>query len=337
MSSKNLPKLMVLFENGAVGLEDALKKQPDLVLETLISAFLSLPVNEETLTRIRLGGWFRRSLQASRQTTPYRLQTVIAECKSGKADKASLEARFFAHGGVRAVAALAAAATDEKQVVRLLKGLPEPQLLSILKLIDTFEPHRDFLYIVETLDRRKPSKLSKRKYIPGPRSRRRSLDSHFPNRIPQKSTGHHAACGSRRMLSSPQESRLSSSAFESRESTGMDDHPSRESSSPLETSLVTSCLTNTGTNTTSAPIVGTRQSTAHDITADTGRRIKPVVGLEYNVVPTVQFQEDTLAETNRIFPPGKYQDRLCLGTYLQLSRRQSFPEHYARICRKLEI
>jgi hypothetical protein len=337
MSRKNLPKLMVLFENGAVDLEDALEKQPDLVLETLISAFLSLPVNEEILTRIRLGGWFRRSLQASRQTTPYRLQTVIAECKSGKADKGSMEARFFAHGGVRAVAALAAAAADEKQVMRLLKGLPEPQLQSILELIDTIEPHRDFLYIVETLDRRKPSKLSKRKYIPGPRSRRRSLDSHFPYRIPQKSTGNYAASGSRDMLSSPQGSRPSFSSFENRESTGMDDHPSRSSSSPLETSFETSCLTNTGTNTTSAPLVGTHQSTVHDITADPGRRIKPVAGLESDAVPTVQFQQDTLAETTRIFPPGKYQDRLFVGTYLPLSRRQSFPERCVRACRKLEI
>jgi hypothetical protein len=337
MSRKNLPKLMVLFENGAVDLEDALKEKPDLVLETLISAFLLLPVSEEILTRIRLGEWFRRSLQASRQTTPYRLQTVIAECKSGKADKASLEARFFAHGGVRAVTALAAAAADEKQVMRFLKGLPEPQLQSILKLIDTIEPHRDFSYIVETLDRRKSSKLSKRKYIPGPRSRRRTPDSHFPNRIRQKSTGLYAACGSRDMLSSPQGSRLSCSAFESRESTGMDDQPSRRSSSPLETSLASSCLTNTDTNTTSAPLVGTRQSTAHDITADTGRRIKPVVGLESDVVPTVQSHQDTLAETNRIFPPGKYQDRLCVCTYLPLSRRQSFPERHARVCRKLEI
>jgi hypothetical protein len=84
-------------------------------------------------------------------------------------------------------------------------------------------------------------------------------------------------------------------------------------------------LTNTDTNTTSAPLVGTRQSTAHDITADTGRRIKPVVGLESGAVPTVQFQQDTLAETNRIFPPGKYQDRLCVCTYLPLPEGNPFP------------
>ncbi|KAF7587419.1 hypothetical protein BBP40_007259 [Aspergillus hancockii] len=83
MFAQNMPKLKVFFENRAINIEDALNKQPELVLEALTDAFLLLLVGEDTLTRIRLGECFRRSLQASRQTTPYRLHTIIAGCYSG--------------------------------------------------------------------------------------------------------------------------------------------------------------------------------------------------------------------------------------------------------------
>ena len=168
-----LPELKVACPNKLIDFDDASREDPNLVLEALINAFLSFEIDQHTLTRIQLGDCFRRSLQAKRQTTPYRLHTVVAECKSGTLDEASLEARFFAHGGVRAVTALAAAATDEKNVVKQLKSLPDSQLQSFLKTMDNINPHRDFLFIVETMDRKKPPRLSKRKHIPEPRSRRR--------------------------------------------------------------------------------------------------------------------------------------------------------------------
>jgi hypothetical protein len=180
-----LPKLKVACPNKLIDFDDASREDPNLVLEALINAFLSFEIDQHTLTRIQLGDCFRRSLQAKRQTTPYRLHTIVAECKSGTLDKASLEARFFAHGGVHAVTALAAAATDEKNVVRQLKSLPDSQLQSFLKTMDNISPHRDFLFIVEMMDRKKPARLSKRKRIPEPRSRRRLQERHNADGLPR--------------------------------------------------------------------------------------------------------------------------------------------------------
>ena len=182
----NPPKLKVLLGSQSLNVEDASKQQRDLVLESLIRALLFLPLSIHTLTRIRLGDCFRRWLQSSRQTTPYRLHSIINECKTGMVDKASLEAKFFDHGGVRAVTALAAAAADDKQIVGLLNGLPHAEFQAFLKFIIAIEPHGDFLFIVETVDRKRPSKLPKRKHVPGPRPPRRSPNqSHMAGRIPQ--------------------------------------------------------------------------------------------------------------------------------------------------------
>lgn len=153
--------------------EDALRQQHDSTLEALINALLLLPLSTHTLTRIQLGNSFRHSLQSSRVTTPYRLHTVISECKAGTVEKTCLEAKFFVHGGARAVSAFATAAADDKRIVGLLNGLPDTQLQAFLNSINTIPPHRDFLFMVETLDRRKPSRLSKRRCIPGPRHRPR--------------------------------------------------------------------------------------------------------------------------------------------------------------------
>ncbi|KFY28204.1 hypothetical protein V491_00579 [Pseudogymnoascus sp. VKM F-3775] len=169
MYAQDPPKLKVLLGNGYVDIEDAVERERDIVLETLISAFLLLPLSQNTLTRLQLGDCFRRSLQSSRQTTPYRLHTIVTECKAGSVDTSSLEAKFFEYGGVRTVTALAAAAADNKQIVSLLKGLSNAEFQAFLKSIDAIEPHRDLLYIIETLERKKPSRLSKRKHVPGPR------------------------------------------------------------------------------------------------------------------------------------------------------------------------
>jgi hypothetical protein len=173
MVTQGLPKLKVLLENGYLDIEDALKHEHDFVLETLINAFLLLPLSPDTLTRLQLGDCFRRSLQSSRQTTPYRLHSIVTECKAGTVDKASLEAQFFEHGGVRTVIALAAAAADNKQIVSLLKGLSNAEFQAFLKSIDAIKPHRDLLFIIETIERKRPSRLSKRKHVPGPRLARR--------------------------------------------------------------------------------------------------------------------------------------------------------------------
>lgn len=185
MFTQDPPKLKVLLGSGYLDIEDAVEREHDFVLETLISAFLLLPLSQHTLTRLQLGDCFRRSLQSSRQTTPYRLHSIVTECKAGSVDTSSLEAKFFEYGGVRTVTALAAAAADNKQIVRLLNGLSNAEFQAFLKSIDAIEPHRDLLYIIETLERKKPSRLSKRKHVAGPRPPRprpRPCDhySHIP-------------------------------------------------------------------------------------------------------------------------------------------------------------
>ncbi|GJP88744.1 pectin degradation protein KdgF [Aspergillus niger] len=177
-------KLKALLNDDVLEIEAALEKQPHLVIEALIEAFLLCPMDEGILARLQLGDCFRRSLQSSRQRTPYRLHTIVSECKSGRTDSHSLEGKFYNHGGIRAVAALATAATDNKQVVTLLKHLPERHLQALLRSIDDIEPHRDFIFIVETLSRRKPPRLSKRKSIPEPRSRRRYQWPNGANKSP---------------------------------------------------------------------------------------------------------------------------------------------------------
>ncbi|OBT71267.1 hypothetical protein VF21_09922 [Pseudogymnoascus sp. 05NY08] len=182
MFTQDPPKLKVLLGNGYLDIEDAVKREHDFVLETLISAFLLLPLSPHTLTRLQLGVCFRRSLQSRRQTTPYRLHTIVTECKAGSVDTSSLEAKFFEYGGVRTVTALAAAAVDNKQIVSLLKGLSNAAFQAFLKSIDAIEPHCDLLFIIKTLERKKPSRLSKRKHVLGPRPR--DHYSHIPSSVP---------------------------------------------------------------------------------------------------------------------------------------------------------
>ncbi|RDH27068.1 hypothetical protein BDQ94DRAFT_163935 [Aspergillus welwitschiae] len=177
-------KLKAVLNDDVLEIEAALEKHPRLVIEALIEAFLLCPMDEGILARLQLGDCFRRSLQSSRLRTPYRLHTIVNECKTGRTDSRSLEGEFYNHGGVRAVAALATAATDNKQVMTLLRHLPEQHLQALLRSIDDIEPHRDFIFIVETLSRRKPPRLSKKKSIPAPRSRRRFPWSDGANKPP---------------------------------------------------------------------------------------------------------------------------------------------------------
>jgi hypothetical protein len=62
MYAQDPPKLKVLLGNGYLDIEDAVEREHDTVLETLISAFLLLPLSQHTLTRLQLGDCFRWSL-----------------------------------------------------------------------------------------------------------------------------------------------------------------------------------------------------------------------------------------------------------------------------------
>lgn len=277
MFTQGPSKLKVLLGNGYLDIEDAVKREHDFVLETLISAFLLLPLSPHTLSRLQLGDCFRRSLQSSRQTTPYRLHTIVTECKAGSVDTSSLEAKFFEYGGVRTVTALAAAAADNKQIVSLLKGLSNAEFQAFLKSIDAIEPHRDFLFIIETLERKRPSRLSKRKHVPGPRPPRprprpRGHYSHIPGSVPQ--------------------------ALERFQM--VNDSPINN----LPATSHTLRLNGTAAHVASPSTVGKPQGGGTSITSDLGQTAENVLASGFNTLVGVAFQQNDGAE-NHTFPQGK--------------------------------
>ncbi|KAF4212695.1 hypothetical protein CNMCM8980_000788 [Aspergillus fumigatiaffinis] len=146
MSPLNRPQLRMLLDNKLLDMQSAFKQQPDLVLKALVEDFPPVPAIEDTLTQIQLTHCFQLSLQAGQQTTPYRLHTIVSELT---------------------------AATDNKQVINLLQRLPKIYLQPLVGLINRIKPHPDFVYMVDTLERKKPARLSKRRHIPEPHSRRR--------------------------------------------------------------------------------------------------------------------------------------------------------------------
>lgn len=233
MFTQDLPKLKVLLGNGYLDIADAVEREYNFVLETLIDAFLLFPLSPHTLTRLQLGDCFRRSLQSSRQTTPYRLHTIVTECKAGTFDKASLEAKFFGHGGVRTVTALAAAAADNKQIIRLLNGLSDAEFQAFLKSIDAIEPHRDFLFIIETLERKRASRLSKRKHVPGPRPPRSRRPRH-PHSVPRVLPKPLVANVQQHPPYSAQEPWLCQTDASNTNSVSNNIHPNMSSAQPLE-------------------------------------------------------------------------------------------------------
>ncbi|KAH7151922.1 hypothetical protein B0J13DRAFT_251705 [Dactylonectria estremocensis] len=176
-SNDTQPKFGISINGQNLDIADAVKQHADLAREALIEGLLSVPLDDSHLTRIRLHEIFRRSLSAKRDTTPYRLQSVIDEARRGNLHPTSLDARFYDHGGARAVAAYAAAAADQKQVVSLLETLSNEDFHRLLKAIDRIEPHPDLRYIIERACRKTPTVPSKRKYIAGPRRRRTARQS----------------------------------------------------------------------------------------------------------------------------------------------------------------
>ncbi|OAF58985.2 hypothetical protein VC83_06144 [Pseudogymnoascus destructans] len=272
MSTQPPTKLKVLLGNGYLDIEDAAKREHDFVLETLISAFLLLPLSPNTLTRIQLGDCFRRSLQSSRQTTPYRLHTIVTECKAGSVDTSSLEAKFFEYEGVRTVTALAAAAADNKQTVSLLKGLSNAEFQAFLKSIDAIEPHRDLLFIIETLERKRPSRLSKRKHVPGPRPPRprpRGHYSHIPGSVPQ-------ALERFQMVNDTSINNLPATSHKHR-------------------------LNDAAAHLVSPSTVGKPQGGETSITSDLGQTAENVRASGFNTLVAVEFQENDGAD-NHTFP-----------------------------------
>lgn len=112
----------MILNDSPLDIEDVCKTQPNIDRETLITALLLFPLGEQTVKRVQLGEDFRRSLQTERQSTPYRLHSVISACKEGKIDGTSLEAKFFRHGGARATALESTLHKREKRQGRAGRG-----------------------------------------------------------------------------------------------------------------------------------------------------------------------------------------------------------------------
>lgn len=310
MVTQEPPKLKVLLRDGYVDIEDAVNQELSSVLETLINAFLLLPLDPHTLTRLQLGDYFRRSLQSSRQTTPYRLHTIVTECKAGLVDQDSLEAKFFEHGGVRTVTAFAAAAADNKKVVSMINDLSDTEFQAFLRSIDAIEPHRDLLFIIETLERKRPSRLSKRKHVPGPRpprsSRTRGHYSQTPGSVPQ-------ALERFQMVNS----------------------------SPINTSPAISHShrpSSTLAHTRSSPTFLNAQGEGRSITADLGNPAETVPASGMNTIAAVALQHDDgpknplLRASEHTFPQGELSCPLSFDGCLSFisSRQQPSPQSIIR-------
>lgn len=153
-----------------------------------MSALLLLPLDEENIQRIQLGEAFRRALRAKRQSTPLRLHSIVSACKEGKIDEASLEARFFRHGGVRAVTALAAAGADDNNILSQLEGLGDEELGFFLKSIETIKWHPDLASMAEVTDRKWPSISTKKTSLVRPRPPRSTKSASADKQIHHKST-----------------------------------------------------------------------------------------------------------------------------------------------------
>ncbi|KAJ9130475.1 hypothetical protein NKR23_g12183 [Pleurostoma richardsiae] len=175
MGTRQPTRLKVLVEDDWLELDAAVDGHYESVLRAIMDAFLIVPVSPDVLDRIRFVCYFRQSLQKCRVITPYRLSATVADCQSGKAKEDSFAMKFFRGGGIRGVAALAAAGADNKDVGQLLSRLSADEVESLVQSIDTIKAHGDFDYIVETIRRKKPKGAAKRTYLPGsqPRKSRR--------------------------------------------------------------------------------------------------------------------------------------------------------------------
>jgi hypothetical protein len=168
------PKLQVLLENHPnqpLTLKEACKKEPLAVLESILASFVWLPVTQKTIRRIQLQHYFCCTLRSPRPTSPYGLGNVIQACKAGVHSEQTLEGKFWAHGGARAITALHAATSDNKKVATLLDSLEELELQSLFEIIDATEPHKDFCNIAAAAeaDKKRPSHQGKRNTIFRPR------------------------------------------------------------------------------------------------------------------------------------------------------------------------
>lgn len=164
--------LKLLLSDSLVDVEDACKTHASLVREVLINNLLLIGLDDNDLRRIRLGEAFRRSLQTERQSTPYRLHSVISACKESTIDASSLESTFYKHGGVRAVTALAAAAVDGKNIMQELEGLTDSECESLVTSIDSIKWHADLEFMAESMSRKRKAITSKRTQLVRPRPSR---------------------------------------------------------------------------------------------------------------------------------------------------------------------
>lgn len=171
------PELKLLLDGSFTNIDDACKTHASIVRESLINTLLLIELDDNCLRRIRLGEAFRRSVQIERQSTPYRLRSVISTCKEGSVVDSSLEAKFYKHGGIRAVTALAVAAADKSSIMRDLESLTDIECESLVKSITRMTWHPDLEFMAESL-RRKPTVItSKKTQLVRPRPSRSAKNS----------------------------------------------------------------------------------------------------------------------------------------------------------------
>lgn len=168
--------LKLQLNDALVDIEDACKTHASVVREAFVDILLLIGLDDNILQRIRLGEAFRRSLQTERRSTPYRLHSVISACKESAIDNNSLEAKFYRHGGTRAVTALAAAAVDGNDIMHELECLTDNECESLVNSINRIRWHPDLEFMAESMNRKRTAITSKKTQLVRPRPSRYSKD-----------------------------------------------------------------------------------------------------------------------------------------------------------------
>jgi hypothetical protein len=174
MEHRTSARLQVIVnEYQTLNIAEAFQQYPHLALEALTDAFAFSALGPHSLTSIQLLSIFGCAIRTSRRRTPYRLQALYEECVLQTLRADSIEQQFYQIGGIRALTALCAAATDNKHTKKLLDNLDENEIRHFVKRINNIEPHKDLVFIIETLERGKSNR---------PSAKRRTKQLNIPGR-----------------------------------------------------------------------------------------------------------------------------------------------------------
>ncbi|KAI1382531.1 uncharacterized protein F4822DRAFT_423523 [Hypoxylon trugodes] len=145
-------KVTIRFEKGYRPLSFQEALQDPSTLTAIIDAFLVIPADDETLSKIELYSAFQKSIQEPIKTLPYGLKATLEECQAETLDKNSLEWKFFKLGGTFALTAVARAYKYNKRIGTIISKLTDEQLGEFTRKIMAVKPASEFSYTVAKLE-----------------------------------------------------------------------------------------------------------------------------------------------------------------------------------------